>query len=194
MGLQIEDGTGKGNLAKVTEENQLIIRGETHELQHHQSRRNQQVYQVISVDTGITAKTQTLLHLINNDANRDVVVSFIRMQAITDTASKPVVGEYFEIGFGRTVSSGGTAATPVNVNQKSGNTASVTCTGIDPTMAGTFTAIDRIYNKASGDEYVFNKQGSIILGLNDTLEVRLVSAGAGEAKCRITFMMIDTSI
>lgn len=194
MGLQIEDGTGTGKIAKVTLQNQLEVRNENLELQHWISRYKGNTYQAISVDTGITAKTQTLLHLKNTDTEKSCVISFIRMQAITNTASKPVVGEYFQIGLGETVASGGTTTTPVNMNTSSGNTASVTATGVDPTMAGTFTEIDRIYHKASGDEYTFNKQGSIILGLNDTFSVRFVSAGTGEAKCRITFMMIDTAI
>jgi len=191
MGINIEDGKGSGRTAAVTSINQLEVVSESHELQHHYSRHNGTVFQAISTDTGITAKTQTLLHLKNTDADRICVVTFIRMQAITDTASKPVVGEYFEVGFGRTVGSGGTATTPVVMNRSSAKVASVTATGVDPTMAGTFVLCDKIYNKASGEEIVFNKQGSMILGLNDTVEVRLVSGGAGEAKCRITFMMID---
>jgi len=189
MGLILEDGLGSGRSVGVTSENQLNTVSESHELQHHVSLKNERAFQVISVDTGITAKTQTILHIKNDDSTRLLIVSFIRMQAITNTASKPVVGEYFEMGFGRTVSSGGTAATPVNMNASSGNTASVTATGIDPTMAGTFTAIDRWYNEGNG-MIVYNKQGSLILGLNDTFEVRLLSAGTGEAYCRMTFMMI----
>lgn len=193
-GFQIEDGTGSGRLLGITEENQIKTRAETHSLQHHISRSTKQAYQALSIDTGITAKTQTLLHLKNTDATRLLVISFIRFQAITSTASKPVVGEYFELGFGRTVSSGGTTTIPVNLNKTSGNVASVTATGIDPTMAGSFVAFDRIYHKASGEEYVFNKQGSIILGLNNTVEVRFVAAGTGEAKCRITFFMMANNI
>ena len=187
--MLIEDGQGKGFVAGVTDENQLKVLAENHELQHHESIVSGQVYQAQSIDTGITAKTQTLLHLKNNYPARLLVITFIRFQAITNTASKPVVGEYFETGFGRTISSGGTATTPVNMNSTSGNVASVTATGIDPTMTGTFTTVDRVYHKASGDEYVYNKQGSIILGLNDTFEVRFLSAGTGESKCRITFML-----
>jgi len=189
MGLIIEDGLGSGRTVGIDTDNQLQTVTESHELQHHVSRKDGRSFQVLSVDTGITAKTQTVMHIKNDDAARLLVVSFIRVQAITNTASKPVVGEYFEMGFGRTVGSGGTAATPVNMNASSGNTASVTVTGIDPTMAGTFTAIDRWYNEGNG-MLTYNKQGSLILGLNDTFEVRLLSAGTGEAFCRITFMMI----
>jgi len=189
MAEMIKDGTGTGLMARVTDENALKTVTESHELQHHISRDSGLTFQALSVDTGITAKTQTVMHLKNDDPARILVISFIRMQAVTNTASKPVVGEYFEVGLGRTVVSGGTTTTPVNMNASSGNTASVTATGIDPTMTGTFTAIDRWYNEGNG-ELVYNKQGSIILGLNDTFEVRLVSAGTGESKCRVTFMMI----
>jgi len=179
-----------GDLLGITSEHQALVRAESHELNHHISWVSQDTYQALSVDTGITAKTQTVMHLKNTSPTKYLVISFIRMQAITNTASKPVVGEYFEIGFGRTVSSGGTETTPVNMARFSGKAAEVTATGIDPTMAGTFTAIDRWYNEGNG-EFVYNKQGSIILGLNDTFEIRLVAAGTGEAKGRVTFMMMD---
>ncbi len=191
MGIQIEDGGGSGRLARVTKQQQLKVCSESHHIQHHHSRFFGDVYQVISTDTGITAATQTLLHLKNTDSTKLLVVSYIRMQAITDTASKPVVGEYFEVGFGRTVSSGGTATTPVNSNRTSGNIANVTATGVDPTMAGTFDQIDTIYNTASAEDSKYTKEGSLILGLNDTIEVRFTSAGAGEAKARITFLMME---
>ena len=188
MGITIINGNGSPRAAEVTADFQLKVQAEVQELQHFEALSGL-TYQVSSTDTGITAKTQTILHLKNIDPERNCVISFIRMQAITNTASKPVVGEYFEIGMGETVASGGTATTPTNTNAASGNIASVTATGIDPTMAGTFTQIDKWYNVGNG-QIVYNKQGSIILGLNDTLSIRLLSAGTGEAYARITFMMI----
>lgn len=189
MPIQIQNH-GDGTLLGITKEHQIKARSESHELQHHVSWFAEEAYQAISVDTGITAATQTLLHIKNTSATKNLVLSFVRMQAITNTASKPVVGEYFEMGLGRTVDSGGTVVTPVNVNALSGKVADAVLTGIDPTMAGTFTAIDRWYNE-SNNEQTYNKHGSIILGLNDTFEVRLVSAGTGEAVVRATFMMLD---
>jgi hypothetical protein len=188
MSLIIGDGWGGTKKLRITDSGQAKVVSENHELQHDVSINEGQAYQVISVDTGITAATETQLHIINTSSTRNCVITFIRMQAITNTASKPVVGEYWEMGFGRTVSSGGTAATPVNMNQNSSNAAEVTVTGINPTMAGTFTPIDRWYNVGNAEQ-VYNKQGSIILGQNDTFEIRLVSAGTGEAVTRVTFLM-----
>lgn len=189
MGFRIEDGEGNGRDAHVDNEGQLKVVAESHELQHHVSLVEGETYQAISTDTGITAKTQTVLHLKNTSTTHYLVISFIRLQAITNTASKPVVGEYWQLGFDDTVSSGGTDITPVNTNRSVGNVAPVTATGIDPTMAGTFVEIDRWYNDNS--EKTYNKQGSIILPLNGTFSVRLTSTGTGQATARVTFMMIS---
>jgi len=187
----IADGTGRGFKLGITKQNQAKMVAETHSLQNHISRHDGQVYQTISVDTGITNQTQTIMHIINNSSDLVCMIGIVSVQAITDTSSKPVVGELFEFGVDRTVSSGGSTTTPVNTNKTSGNVADVTVTGIDPVMTGTFAAIDRIYNEASGREYVINEEAIIILGKNDTFEVRFVSGGAGEAKCKVTFMMVD---
>lgn len=189
MPIQIQNNKD-ATVAGVTSEHQLKVQAESHSMQHHISWVNEEVYQAISTDTGITAKTQTLLHIKNTSSTKNLVISFVRMQCVTNTASKPVVGEYFQLGLGEIVASGGTETTPVNMNTLSGKVAEATCTGIDPTMSGTFTEIDKYYD-TSNEEHIHNKQGSIILGLNDTFSVRFVSAGTGEAVARATFMMIN---
>ena len=65
MGLQIEDGTGKGYQVQVTSENQMITQAETHELQHHISRHKGQVYQIIGEVSNLWNGTNTLLHIRN---------------------------------------------------------------------------------------------------------------------------------
>ena len=189
MGFEIEGSTG--NPLQITSEYQALVRSENHELQHHISWNDGEVYQAQAVDTGITAESTTLLHLKNTSSTHDLVISFIRVQAITNTASKPVVGEYFTLGFDETLTSGGTTITPVNTNNAgfSGNVADVIATGVDPVMGGTFVEIDRWYNEGNGEK-VWNKQGSIIIGKNRTFSVKFLSAGTGEAKARVTFSMM----
>ncbi len=186
MAVEIKNHSD-GTLAAVTPGHQLLVQSEVHELQHHISRHEANTYQAISIDTGITAQDQTVFHIINNSATHNCVISFIRFVDITSITTK-VIGNYFELGFGRTAASG-TTTTPVNMNVASGKVADVTVTGIDPTMSGSFTAIDRFYT-VLGDDVVLNKHGSIILGLNNTFEIRFISTGTGEARVRITFMMI----
>jgi hypothetical protein len=77
------------------------------------------------------------------------------------------------------------------MNRTSGNIASLTCFDESPVMAGTFVQFDKWY-PAAGAMIVYNKQGSIILGLNDTLEIRLVTDHtAGNALVRVTGMFVD---
>lgn len=193
MALRIEDGGGTGRQVQVTDEFQLKVVSENHELQHHESLTNGEAYQVIGDFAAVNNSTHAVLHLKNDDTTKLLVVSFIRVQLlnVSGGTALPDPGNRFEIGFGRTVSSGGTAVTPVNMNTTSGNTASVTATDNNPTMAGTFTEFDRWYPDSGESMMTFNKQGSLILGQDDTLEVRVVSDHtAGTAYARVTFMMI----
>jgi hypothetical protein len=183
-----------GVLAGVTDKNQLKVEAESISQQHFISREFGQAYQVIG-DTGtLTSGTNTALHLINNDSNRDLIISYIRVQQVGSTTggSFDDVGNYFSLGFGRTVSSGGSSTTPVNMNSISGAVSDVVATDSSPTMAGTFSEIDRWYPKASGDDKTYNKEGSVVLGLNDTFEVRHVGTFTdGIAYARVSFFMID---
>jgi hypothetical protein len=193
MGFQIEDGIGSGTRVGVTPENQLQTQAETHQLQHHISRTKGQVYQTIGRETAITNTTQTILHMKNTSTSKLLAVTFIRVQLIGETGGTavPAAETYFQIGFNRTYSSGGTAVTPVNVNTTSGNVAAITAYDNSPTMAGTFLEADAYYPDGSAMQ-IFNKQGSIILGFNDTIEVRLITDHtAGLAYARITSMFLD---
>ena len=190
MGIQIEDGKGSGKIAAVNSENRLTVVSETHSLQYHISRTYGHAYQVQSIDTGITAKTQTILHLKNISNTQDLIITYIRMQPVV-TGTVPVIGTYFEIGVGATLTSGGSTVTPINMNQSSGNVAPVIATGVDPTMGGTFTVIDKQYIESNGKEIVYNKEGSFILGSNDTMGIRFTTGGTGETKARVSFLMVD---
>jgi hypothetical protein len=193
MAFIIEDGHGTANKAKVNSDGQLTTQAETHELQHHISRTEGQVYQTVGRETAITNATQTILHIKNTSTTQLFTVSYIRVQLVGETGGTavPDPATYFQFGFGRTYGSGGTAVTPINMNRTSGNVASLTAYNDSPTMAGTFTEIDAWY--PDGDNmHVFNKHGSLLLGFNDTFEIRLVTDHtAGLAYARITGMFLE---
>ena len=55
-------------------------------------------------------------------------------------------------------------------------------------MAGTFVELDRYYIQSEADAVVYNKEGSIVLGKDDTLEIRIVSDNtSGTAYARVSF-------
>jgi len=191
MAVEIKNHSD-GTTAGVTKEKQLKTRAESHELQHHVAWVNEDVYQCQAIDTSVTATTDQVLHIKNTSSTKKCVISYIRMQAVTDIAATAEVTEYFDVIVGDTVASGGSAAVVTNTNLSSGKVAEVTATLGDPTMDGVGTLIDRIYNPSSGYEHRYTKHGSLILGLNDTIHVAFTSgASAGHVKVRFTFMMMD---
>jgi hypothetical protein len=139
----------------------------------------------------LDAATHTVLHIKNTDPERDFVISYIRVQLVTANVADALT-DYFEFGFGREVASGGSAVIPVNLNKKVGSVSQVIATIGSPVMTGTFESMEHWHPKASGDINTYNKDGSIILGLNDTFEIRYISTSTtGVARARITFMMVE---
>ena len=191
IGVTIENRSD-GIRANVTTDGQLSVQAETLSLQHYISAYNANAYQVIGTTT-ISATANTILHLKNTDTENSLVVSYIRMGVIDPAGGTalPSANTYFSMGYGTTYTSGGTAATAINTNARSGNTASVDAYQGSPVVGGTYRELDRRYVKAEGDEYTYSKDGSLILGLNNTFEIRLQSDHtSGTAIARATFMMI----
>ncbi len=90
----------------------------------------------------------------------------------------------------RTRASGGSEVTPVNLNQATGNAANVTAYAGNPTLEGTALEIDRWYTKSEGDMHVFNKEGSVILQPNRTIEFSYVGdQTSGKFYARLSFLM-----
>jgi hypothetical protein len=192
MGFSITDGTGKGYEAKVGSDNRAHVEAKSQSLQHVISKEEGQSYQVIGDFASINNSTHTILHIKNTSSTRYLVVTYIRLQTIdlAGGTAPPDSGTYWEIGTGRTVSSGGSAVTPVNMNIASGNSADATCTDNNPTMSGTFTQIDKVYPESEADLITYNKEGALILGKDDTIEIRIASDNtSGEAIARVSFIM-----
>jgi hypothetical protein len=185
-----------GSVAGVTKEGQLKVVSESQALQHHVSFNEENTFQVWDT-VAVANATTTVLHLKNDDSERKIVVSNIQVQMIDPSGgtAPPAAANYFDVGYGRTVSSGGSAVTPVNMNTASGKTAAGTFTGNGPTMAGTFTEFDRWYVEGDGIKQVWSKEGSIAIGLNDTMEIRAISDNTGgTAYARVTFMMMPNPV
>ncbi len=197
MGLQLLDGSGTGQLAYVTQEGQLQTVSESHSLQHHVSRSNGLAFQVIGSSThsvgGSGGDTYTVLHVQNTSSTRWLVVTYIRVQAILPNAGDE--NDYFSIGFGTEYSLNGGNATPTNMNKQSGNVADATCKqSLDDnpiTVSGTFTEFDRWYSDGISG-MTFDKDGSLILGQNNTLESRFITTQSpATVYTRFTFMYIN---
>lgn len=188
--MQITDPT-TNRVATVNSSGQLMVRSESVALQHNQAHEHEAVYQCIGTATAASG-TVTVLHLKNTSSTKDMVVTYMRVSTVdlAGGTAVPSAAVYLQTGFNETVASGGTACTPTNTNVSSGKVSEVTGTQGAPTMAGTFVEMDRKYVESDGQETVYNKEGSWILGLNDTMSIRLVSNHtSGTAYARVSFVM-----
>lgn len=195
MGLQLEDGTGKGYSVKVNADNAMSAEAVIHELQHHISRSSAQVYQVIGETSNISAGVNTVLHISNNSPDLHIVISYMRIQAPElDGTSVINFQTYFQFGTGTEYESSGNVVTPVNMNFSSGNIANLSAYKNKPVVSGLFTEFDRWYPGDGKSMMTFNKAGSVIIGRGDTLEIRLVTDQlSGTAYCRVTLFFMDLS-
>jgi len=191
MGWSIRDGAGKGNSARVDDKGRLWVDSKSLSMQHLASHKDGQAYQVMGISTLANA-TVAALHIKNNSSDLDLVVTYIRHQIIDEAGGTalPNASNYLRVAFGRTYASGGAAVTPVNMNKKSGNDADVTAYQTSPTLAGTATEFDRWYTKAEADMHSWNKEGTVILGKNDTMELSYVGDHtSGSIFTRMSFVM-----
>ena len=193
--MNLVDGTGSGYLAKVRSDNKLTVYATSASYQHAVSEEDEQAYQVIGTATPVVG-TAPVIHIKNTSTTKNMVVTYVRHQVIdvSGGTALPNTSCYFYMSLGRTYTSGGAAATPVNVFAGSGNEADVIAySGSSAiTLAGTADIIDLWYTKAEGDMNSFNKEGALIIPPGQTLECSYVSDHtSGLIYSRVSFLMED---
>jgi hypothetical protein len=189
MGFVIEDGKGTGKKARVDGANRLVVNARSESIQHYTSQEEENAYQVFTI-VPISSGTTVALHVTNNDPTLDMVITYVRHQVLSSTATLPSTTDYYKISFGRTYGSGGELIVPVNVFNGSGNLADVVTYCQNPTLEGTAIEIDRWYTKAVGDMNSFNKEGSVVIGVGNTIELSYVGTGTGSLYTRLSFLMM----
>jgi len=168
MGLQIEDGTGLGYMAKVNDENKLETNAvsEPSFLYHNHEEGNAYVWNFPSYDAG----AGDTVMFIRNDSNDPLHIHHIYLY--TDNASLVTV---------HTISDGevpaGTAVTGVNINRMSGNVALATAKQNETGNVGQGTILQTEYAESDTPLTLLKEDGyEIILGKNDCIAIDLVTA------------------
>ena len=191
MAEAIKDGTGGGNLAKVGADNQLWVRSKSISLQHAISEDDQDAYQVWGTAT-LASGTTTILHIVNNSADKNLVINYIRLQILDPSGGTniPNASNYFSLGTGRTYSTGGTEVTPTNMFLGDGKLSAITVYNDDPTLAGTDIVFDRWYPESEGKMYRYQKEGALIIPTEKSLEISFQGDQTGGIGfCRISYVM-----
>ncbi len=174
----IRDGRGSGRLAGVTEAKQLMTQAECQELIFHQSINHGLTFtlaQLASQAVGASGE-EVLCHIQNTSSTKYLCISHIHVPAYDGHG-------FVRVYVASTYSSGGTAYTPGNHNRQSGKVAEATVYASNGSLAvsgGAQVCTKGLSPECPTADMSFN--GSIILGLNDTVDVRfLEQAGATPA-------------
>jgi len=190
----IEDGKGRGRQVAVDFRNRIETSSLTKAFQHVVSHQDGLTYQFIG-DAAEFNGTASVLWIENTSSTKDLVVSYIRVQLVgTDaTAVSATSSKFFRLNKDSSSRSGGATITPINMNFKSGLTADANAFSGNTAMTSTAgSEFDRWYPNSSG-MMTFNKEGSLILGKGDVLEVAFTSneAQGATAYARVTGFYLD---
>lgn len=197
MGIQIEDGTGTGILAAVSDENLVRTLSETGVTAGHVSNVAGNTYSVIGTAT-VVSGIVVALHIVNNDPTLIFALDRCLVQGVSISGGTiiPNQGAFFSLGYNRTVSSGGTSSLPTTLNRTAVTIANVTATAGNPNMNAipTFVESHRWYIQANGVafELIRPEVDDIILGRTNTMEVRYTSDNtSGTVIATAKFIMVS---
>ena len=196
--MNIDDGQGRSRKAGVDRVNRLKTSAVSLPIQQYISADHGGAYQVSGSVSIAGAGTYNVLHVRNDSGTALAVATYIRPSAIAITGGTFGIATYFEMDFGGNYASAGTQVIPVNMNQTSGNEAPVTAYGNNPTLTTDtqpLVPFDYWYPDGVTGNFSFNKQGTLILGKNDTVTFRFVTDHtSGLAFIRLSFLSVDKGL
>jgi len=163
--MRIEDGTGKGNVAKVDDENRLRTYSVVENEMSHVSENDGLAFSWTIVGYNYTAGDTILL--VRNDSDKDLHIQ--KVMYGSDAATK------VQIHRPANATLAGTAVVGVNANSKSGNVAEATAYANETgTVQGDILCEDYV---AAGQQKEKDMGGAVILGKNDCIAIDLVTVG-----------------
>ncbi len=173
----IQDGTGTGDMVKITSDNRMDSSCRTEDRMYYASRDTGLAFFYYS-DVTPTGTGDVCCYIKNTHATKNIIVKWIRAYCASVDALDIYLGQ-------AGTPSGGTDITPVNLNQTSGNTATGTFQeGANITALTGGSKLDRIRLEAGKD--AFTDFDGLILGISDTLSLHVLT-GANVVEITIGF-------
>ncbi len=179
--MQIEDGHGTGNKAKVSTAGHLRVHAITQTMERHTNDEHGDSYNVLFSQSP-TAADDCFFYMVNNSSEKEIIVEGIWLGFINATAVDAEL--YIKIGDKGTRNSA-TALTPANLNAGSGRAAdgtfekgadldggAATLTGGTEIERFVFADVQNLTSK------MFNFEQDIILPKNETMTMWATDAGA----------------
>lgn len=167
MAEQIRDGTGSGKLAKVNTYNQLVTRAISGSVEHWVNHDQGLCYNLL-FDQTPTGAGDCFLYVKNTSSDYDVVIEGFTCAV---GSAEQILVKLNDTG----TPSGGSTATPVNLNSGSGNSAVGTFqTGNDITGLSGGSTADKIWFTSAGTES-YNFEQDMVLGVNGVFTLYAVT-------------------
>ncbi len=167
--MRIVDGTGMGHAVKVTTDFRMDVSSRSDDRMYYASRDNELAYFYYS-DVTPTGADDVFCYIQNTSSTQKLIIKWIRAYCASAEAIDIYVGET-----GTPI--GGTAITPVNLNQASGNTADGAFEeGVNITGLSGGSQLDRIRLEAGVD--AFTDFNGLILGQNNTFTLHALTGTA----------------
>ena len=194
--MQINDGTGRGNVAKVNSDNQLSVDAVVRSVAAFQSASSGESYSVGPAGTNgrvtVTTTGGPMVHLDNTSTVRSIVVDQVTIGS--DTADLIYISE-----IGKTFSSLGNNedGEVVNLSSNSNKASSVTANAWDQVGDGiTGLAEGAVATRALVGVGATNLDagGSVIIGPGSAFTVSLQSLGAGTIDATVAIRFYEATL
>ena len=181
--MEINDGTGSGNKAKVNSANELEVRANTVSRAEWENHNNQRAYAMYFSQAAANSGANECLGYIKNISDDDLVIDEISIHSVAaDTiyVSK-VTG----------TAAGGSAIVPTNLNIGSGKTASVTT--MQHTAITGLTDAGRLlsFYLAANGFFVRSPKATILIQKNSAIGIFTTANQANTLKVNIQFNYED---
>lgn len=182
MGLQLEDGKGRGHIAGVSKDNRVMTSAKVNTRGYYVSRDDQRLFNAVFEDASAAAGDY-VAYIKNTSTTRRLVIDLFRIGAVNAAIFKVVTATG--------TATGGNAVTSVNMNRGSSITpeATLLADAVGGFAAGT-PLIVKVRTPAA-TSFDINFDDTLILGQNDAIAVEYDVGTTGEASVTLRYYFED---
>lgn len=180
-----------GDAAHVDGSYRLYVNSKSSPYSHIISEEEENAYHVAGEATWVAASgAQNVLVLSNTSKTKNIIVTLIRLQAITDL-TLPNATSFFTLEKDEVYASGGVEVASVNMHVGSANTASATAYEDNATLTGTSVVLDKVRPKENGEVIEYDEEGVLIVKPSKSIKIAFTPSGSHTATvyARISYIM-----
>ena len=178
MGIEIDDGRGRGLSASVSEDNRLNVSSKSAPRPFYVSRDSGLSFSVSSIDAAAAAD-DVILYLKNTSSTRNIFLGSVHVSAV-----EAVLWKLWRV---TGTAAGSTALTPTNLNASAGISAEATVRGNGAVTGLTLSELIHVTRHDTNSKDTMGLLGALILGPNDAIGVEYDTGTGGIAEVTVEF-------